>query len=156
MGFLGPKFGRLTLQAGVAVSAVGWLLLVLDGARSVARSASSTWMPGLFMAGVGFGLIVAPMFDIILASVTDEETGSGSGVLNAGQQLANSIGVAVLGSVFFDAIGSGDYHRALSRVLIVELASMGGLLLLSPLLPRFAREPEADATPVVALEPEAV
>ena len=30
------------------------------------------------------------------------ETGSASGVLNAGQQLANSIGVAVLGTIFFD------------------------------------------------------
>ncbi len=59
-------------------------------------------MPGLLVAGIGFGLIVAPMFDIILASVTDAETGSASGVLNAGQQLASSIGVAVLGTVFFD------------------------------------------------------
>jgi EmrB/QacA subfamily drug resistance transporter len=154
-GFLGPKFGRLTLQAGVAVSAIGWLLLVL-ALRGHSSVGFVALMPGLLVAGIGFGLIVAPMFDIILASVTDEETGSASGVLNAGQQLANSIGVAVLGSVFFDAIAGRDYHRGLSRVLVIELVSMAGLLVLSPLLPRFAREPEAGTPAIELLEPEPV
>jgi hypothetical protein len=140
-GFLGPKYGRLTLQAGIVVSAVGWLLLVL-AVRGHGTIGFLDLMPGLLIAGIGFGLIVAPMFDIILASVTDGETGSASGVLNAGQQLANSIGVAVLGSVFFDAVAGGDFHNGLGRVLLVELATMAGLILLSPLLPRYARDPQ--------------
>jgi len=100
-------------------------------------------MPGLLVTGVGLGLVVAPMFDIILASVTDAETGSASGVLNAGQQLANAIGVAVLGTIFFDAVASGDFHLGLRRVLMVQIGTTLALLALSPLLPRFAREPEA-------------
>jgi EmrB/QacA subfamily drug resistance transporter len=140
---LGPKFGRLTLQAGVVVSAIGWLILV-DTLRGHHTIGFVGWIPGLLVAGLGFGLIVAPMFDIVLASVTDSETGSASGVLNAGQQLASSIGVAVLGTVFFDTIGGGDFHKGLSNTLLVQIGACVGLLLLSPLLPRFAREP-ADA-----------
>jgi EmrB/QacA subfamily drug resistance transporter len=142
-GLLGPKFGRLTLQAGIVVGSVGWILVLL-ALRGHATIGFVDLMPGLFVAGAGFGLVVAPMFDIILASVTDAETGSASGVLNAGQQLASSIGVAVLGTVFFDAIVGGDFHKGLSRTLLVQVAMMVVLLALSPLLPRFAREPAAE------------
>ncbi len=141
-GVLGPKFGRRTLQAGLAVSVLGWVLLAV-ALRGHSTIGFLDLMPGLLVTGVGLGLVVAPMFDIILASVTDAETGSASGVLNAGQQLANSIGVAVLGTIFFDAITSGDFHLGLRRVLIVQIGTTLALLALSPLLPRFAREPKA-------------
>jgi EmrB/QacA subfamily drug resistance transporter len=151
-GYLGPKYGRLTLQIGVVVSAVGWILLVI-ALQSTGTIGFVDLMPGLFVAGLGFGLIVAPMFDIVLASVTEEETGSGSGVLNAGQQLSASVGVAVLGTIFFDAIVGGNFHHALSRVLIVQFAVMIVLLVISPLLPRYAREPAETPAAVEALEP---
>jgi EmrB/QacA subfamily drug resistance transporter len=139
-GFLGPKFGRLTLQGGVVVAGLGWLLVVL-AVRGSGTKGFLELAPGLLVAGIGTGLLVAPMFDIILASVTDAETGSASGVLNAAQQLATSIGVAVLGTIFFDSIGRGDFHNALVRCLLVEVGAMIALLVVSPLLPRYAREP---------------
>jgi len=45
-------------------------------------------------------MLISPLFDFILASVRDHETGSASGVLNAVQQLASAIGVAAIGSMF--------------------------------------------------------
>ena len=142
-GVLGPKFGRLTIQGGVAVSGIGWGLLAL-AVRGSGTVGFLELMPGLFVAGVGLGLVVAPMFDTILASVTDAETGSASGVLNAGQQLATSIGVAVFGTIFFDAVAGGRFHHAFALTLVVQALTCVGLLLLSPLLPRFAREPAAE------------
>jgi EmrB/QacA subfamily drug resistance transporter len=139
-GVLGPKFGRLTIQGGVAVSGIGWALLAL-AVRGSGTVGFVDLMPGLFVAGVGLGLVVAPMFDTILASVTDAETGSASGVLNAGQQLATSIGVAVFGTIFFDAVAGGRFHHAFALTLVVQALTCVGLLVLSPLLPRFAREP---------------
>jgi MFS family permease len=137
---LGPKFGRLTIQGGVAVSGIGWGLLAL-AVRGSGTVGFVDLMPGLFVAGVGLGLVVAPMFDTILASVTDAETGSASGVLNAGQQLATSIGVAVFGTIFFDAVAGGRFHHAFALTLVVQALSCVALLVISPLLPRFAREP---------------
>jgi EmrB/QacA subfamily drug resistance transporter len=165
-GLLGPRFGRLTIQGGVIVGGVGWLLVAL-AAKLNHELGFVGLMPGLLVAGAGFGLVVAPMFDIVLAAVTDEETGSASGVLNAGQQLATSIGIAVFATVFFDALptfgNSGSFgaapprayligtrigstfHSALTRAMLVEAALMAVLFLLAPLMPRFAREPNPNA-----------
>jgi EmrB/QacA subfamily drug resistance transporter len=139
-GVLGPKFGRLTLQGGVVLTGVGWLLVVL-ALRGQGTVGFVDLLPGLLVAGAGLGLVVAPMFDTILASVTDAEAGSASGALNAGQQLATSVGVAVFGTIFFDVIGGGHFHHALSIVLAIQAATCLALLLISPLLPRFARAP---------------
>jgi EmrB/QacA subfamily drug resistance transporter len=144
-GLLGPRFGRLTLQAGLVVSAIGWVLFAL-ALRGQSTVGFVDLIPGLLVTGIGLGLVVAPMFDIILASVTDLETGSASGVLNAGQQLASSIGVAVLGTIFFDTIVGGNFHKGLGHVLLVEIGTTVGLVALSPLLPRFAREPDSAPT----------
>jgi hypothetical protein len=76
----------------------------------------------------------------VLASVTDAETGSASGVLNALQQLAGAVGVAVIGTIFFSALGSHGYVDAISRCLLVELATMPVLVLLVAMLPKHARE----------------
>jgi len=40
--------------------------------------------------GIGLGLMISPLFDFVLASVTDAEVGSASGVLNAGPQLGGA------------------------------------------------------------------
>lgn len=154
-GVLGPKFGRLVIQGGVIVAAVGWGLLVIAARGETHTVGFLDLMPGLLVAGIGMGLVVAPMFDTILASVQDHETGSASGVLNAGQQLATSIGVAVFGTIFFDAIDyravGGHFHTALTYTLDLEVGLFVVLLLISPLLPRFAREPGS----VEAAAPEA-
>ena len=144
-GVLGPKFGRLTLQVGVAVCAIGWALVAI-AARVHHELGFVGLMPGLFVAGLGLGLTVAPMFDIVLAAVTDRETGSASGVLNAAQQLATSIGIAVFGTIFFDAIAGGDFHSGLTRAMVVEAATMLALVFIAPVLPRYARDPEPSAS----------
>ena len=47
------------------------------------------------------GLAMAPFFNIVLAGVDDEETGSASGALTSVQQLGGAFGIAVLGTIFF-------------------------------------------------------
>jgi EmrB/QacA subfamily drug resistance transporter len=150
---LGPKFGRKVIQAGGIVTVIGWLLVISQVHNAVHTSAVSL-IPGLLVAGLGMGLIVAPLFDVVLASVTDEETGSASGVLNSGQQLSGAIGVAVLGSIFFSAASHGDFHNAFVRTLWVEIGSMVAMVGLTWLMPKYAREPAAELGPV-APEPVA-
>jgi EmrB/QacA subfamily drug resistance transporter len=141
---LGPKFGRVVIQAGGLVSIIGWLLVILVVHGNGATSALAL-LPGLAVAGLGMGLVVAPLFDVILASVTDEETGSASGLLNSGQQLSGAIGVAVLGTIFFSAAGHGGFHNAFARTLWVQIAALAVMVVLTWLLPRYAREPGAEA-----------
>jgi EmrB/QacA subfamily drug resistance transporter len=143
-GLLAPRWGRHVLEAGAVVSLAGTLLLV----HEVSTGFVGTWdvLPGLLLSGIGMGLIVAPLFDIIIAAVTARELGSASGVLNAVQQLSSAAGVAVLGTVFFDTLGAvgtrggGHFHHALGRTLWIDAALIVVALLLLPLLPPRARE----------------
>jgi Na+/melibiose symporter-like transporter len=87
-------------------------------------------------------MIISPLFDFILGSVTHHEVGSASGVLNAVQQLAGALGVAVMGTIFFATLTAAGFVSAIERCLLVELASTPVLLALVALLPARAREPE--------------
>jgi EmrB/QacA subfamily drug resistance transporter len=148
---LGPKFGRLVIQGGGLVTIAGFLLVVVQVHGSGTVGAVDL-IPGLGLAGLGMGLVVAPLFDVILASVTDEETGSASGLLNAGQQLAGAIGVAVLGTIFFAALNDVGFHSAFNRTLWVEVGSLAVMVVLAGFLPRHAREPQAEAEDAPATE----
>jgi MFS family permease len=56
--------------------------------------------------GFGMGMIFVPLFDVIVGDLSDDEVGSASGVLTSVQQLGASLGIAVLGTVFFSAVGT--------------------------------------------------
>ncbi|MGW4272292.1 MFS transporter [Streptomyces seoulensis] len=109
------RFGRAVLQAGTLVMAVGvfgvWLTLDQVG------DSVGPWqlLPSLLVTGIGMGLLMAPFFNIVLASVEQHETGSASGTMTAVQQLGGAFGVALLGTVFFGLLGGGmadavDHH----------------------------------------------
>ncbi|MBK3581048.1 MFS transporter, partial [Streptomyces sp. MBT65] len=101
------RFGRTVLQAGTVVMALGvfgvWLTLDQVG------SGVGPWqlLPSLLVTGIGMGLLMAPFFDIVLASVEQHETGSAAGTMTAMQQLGGAFGVAILGTVFFGLLGGG-------------------------------------------------
>jgi len=96
------RLGRHLLHIGIVLIAVGAaaLALTLTDAR-----AASMWelVPGLFLMGAGVGASIGQLFRFILTSVTMDEVGSASGVLEAVQQLSTSLGVAVPGSILFSA-----------------------------------------------------
>jgi EmrB/QacA subfamily drug resistance transporter len=150
---LAPRFGRTVVQAGGVLSLGGALLLVLE----TRTGEVSTWdvLPGMGLTGVGLGVIIAPLFGIILAAVGERELGSASGVLNALQQLSGAVGVAVLGAVFFDALDGDHFGRALGRTLWIDAGLIVLALLLIPLLPRHAR-PENELAAALPAEPDAL
>lgn len=145
---LGKRLGRVAIQLGATLTIAGWIvmLIVLRGGAS-----GLDMLPALALVGLGMGLAVAPLFDVVLAAVTDEETGSASGVLNALQQMATALGVAVLGTIFFDA-ASGGLDHALTLTTWVEVGALVALLIVSPLLPRWARETDAPGSVPQAVE----
>ena len=87
---------------------------------------------------MGAGL--APLFTFILAGVADDEVGSASGVLNAVQQLASAIGIALIGTFFFSYAGHHGLPMAFGRSLWIELGSLAGCALLVLVLPKHPRE----------------
>ena len=132
---------RALIQAGTVVSLIGYVAMaVILGSTDTVTS----WglLGPLLVIGLGMGLFIVPVFDTIIAAVSDAETGSASGALNALQQLGGAIGVAVLGSVFFSALAEVGFAGALRRELWWQVGIMVALLALTPLLPRTARPTE--------------
>ncbi|HEY3010396.1 MAG TPA: MFS transporter [Micromonosporaceae bacterium] len=142
------KLGRRILHIGLSLMAVGIAALYVEF-RAVG-TAIGPWhltVP-LLVFGLGMGMIFVPLFGIIMGEVEDREVGSASGLLEAIQQLGASLGVAVLGTLFFGVAGSTVGHGLLDAATAVRAAGLVALLTLALtavafglgfLLPRRAR-----------------
>jgi hypothetical protein len=62
-------------------------------------------VPGLALEGAGMGLVMAPLAAAALAGLPARDAGVAAGVLVTVQQFANARGVALIGLVFFGALG---------------------------------------------------
>jgi EmrB/QacA subfamily drug resistance transporter len=96
-----PKLGRYALTLGsivmmIGLSYIGWLIH-----RYGLGVHSWQFAPGLFTIGSGMGLVMMPIFAVVLNDVDPRHAGSASGILNAVQQVGGAIGVAVIGVIFF-------------------------------------------------------
>lgn len=138
--FLADRIGRKVLQIGPVVQLAGAALLwfELDGLDA---ASFSVWdiAPGVAVAGIGAGMVIAALFSFVLAAVDDDEIGSASGVLSAVQAVGGSVGVAAFGSVFFDRAGTGDFTAGFHHALIVQACLLAAFLAITFLLPAKGR-----------------
>lgn len=141
--FLADRIGRTVLQIGPLVQLLGAAVLwfEIDGLDGASFSIQDI-APGVALAGVGAGMVIAALFSFILAAVDDEEIGSASGVLSAVQAVGGSIGVAIFGSVFFDRAGTGDFEGGFHRALIVQACLLVAFFAVTFLLPGKGRPEE--------------
>lgn len=132
-GRLVPRFGRALVVAGLALVVVGLLATAvtvsLDDGRSIAWA---TALP-LFVSGVGGGFVITPNVTLTLTEVPVPRAGSAGGVLQTGQRLGSAIGIAIVGSLFFNQLASsrGDWGRAVERGLCLCAALVAVALLLA-------------------------
>ncbi|MFC1431501.1 MFS transporter [Streptacidiphilus sp. N1-3] len=134
--FLADRIGRKVLQVGPVVQLAGAALLWFE-LNGLDAGSVSLWdiAPGVAVAGIGAGLVIAALFSFVLAAVGDDEIGSASGVLSAVQAVGGSIGVAAFGSVFFARARTGDFTGGFHRALIVQACLLLVFLAITFLLP---------------------
>jgi EmrB/QacA subfamily drug resistance transporter len=133
------RLGRHLLHVGVVIVAAGTVVLALT--VTGARAASTLDLaPGLLLIGVGAGISMGQVFDFILAGVGMDEVGSATGVVEAMQQLASAVGVAVLGTIFFSAFAGHLPTHALAITAWASLAPIAAAFVLIFRLPMRARE----------------
>jgi predicted MFS family arabinose efflux permease len=98
-----PALGGLVMAAGLAA-----LRAVVthgpDGGGVLALT-----LP-LLVTWIGMGMLTAPLTAIVLARVAPRHAGTISGLQATTVQVGNSVGVAVIGVVFFGALGGGVAH----------------------------------------------
>ncbi|WP_242906419.1 MFS transporter [Actinomadura terrae] len=139
------SLGRRVLHLGLTLMAAG--LASLYAVFEAAGTGLTAWhlAAPLLLFGAGMGMIFVPLFDIIVADIADHEVGSASAALESIQQLGASLGIAVLGTVFFDVMDSGTgghEQAALEGAELVAGLTLGltaVAFLVAFLLPRKAR-----------------
>jgi EmrB/QacA subfamily drug resistance transporter len=139
---VGP-LGRIVLWIGLGTMAAG--LVIADLVLRTKGAGLSAWdlAAPLAVTGLGMGMIFMPMFDVILAGVEPHQLGSASGLLEAVQQLAMSLGIAVVGTVLFDVVGDARgpaaFVAAADHALLVCVGLLSAAAVTVAWLPRHAR-----------------
>lgn len=144
-----PRIGRLTVQLGLIVLAAGFALTALATTGATPDTGWGELVWGVVVGGAGMGMLVAPLMQLTLTDVPIASAGSGSALYNTTTQLAASVGVAVIGTVFFtslDKVGHGPsemaagYGDALAISLWLGIGLLAVAFASSFLLPRRTAE----------------
>jgi EmrB/QacA subfamily drug resistance transporter len=153
------RLGRRILHIGLTLMAAALAGLYLVFAHAHGRLGGWDLALPLIGYGIGMGMIFVPLFDIIMGEVGDHEVGSAAAVLESLQQMAASLGVAVLGTVFFTTIGARPHLSvfldAARRITLITIALVVLAFLLGFLLPHRARQTTPAAQPDHAIQPAA-
>jgi predicted MFS family arabinose efflux permease len=138
-GKINGYFGRGSLHLGVVVLAIGIVLLAALVAP-VPGHLKPSFVMACFLYGIGRGIVTAPLYNTVLSGVAHKDSGAASGVTSTMPQLANSVGIALIGAVVFSVIPKNgatpaDYAHGFlisSMINLMMLVLAGGLIFLIP------------------------
>ncbi len=144
-GRLARRWSQATLiRAGFIVTVVGVLLLLL-----LVRETSNvfTFVPGLFLVGIGVGVMLTSSVTVVQSSFPEEDQGEISGLSRSVSNLGSSFGVAIAGTVIVSSLVEGNLGYALALVVLVLFALVG--LVAAFMLPAspVPRSPEPESGP---------
>jgi len=137
---LSPVFGR---RAGAAAPSLGFamssagLLATAILAATFPTGALPPWpllAPALGLIGLGMGIAMPTMVRVIVERVEPHRAGLVGGVFNSTLQVSAAVAVAVLGGVFFTALGTRTDPASVTHAFAITLAAVaachaGGALL---------------------------
>ena len=146
MTLLGPKvaarLGPRSITLGAGFAALGAVVLALTAMEAGGQLTGWDTAPGTALIGIGQGLMVPSLMSAVLSHVRPERAGAAAGVLTTTQQFAIATGVAVIGAVFYAAIGSAParagFVSGLTVIAWVDVALLVVAAALTFLLPRRA------------------
>ena len=126
---LAPRFGRKVVTLGVILFAIG--LVGIEVILNMGGTELNTLylIPALLIAGAGMGMLVAPIADFALSEVPTKDAGSASGVYSMINQIGACIGVAFIGTMFFNSLNNSFSGFAAGGRLAVWLAA--GIMILA-------------------------
>jgi EmrB/QacA subfamily drug resistance transporter len=162
-GRLGSRFLSRRVAAGALLLAIG--MAYLRYVLSQVTDSVDHWalLAPLMISGIGLGTTFGALFQTILAGVPPRDAGSGSGALQAFQQVGGALGVALIGEIFFTWLDHAQAWGATSKAtafvnaasnaaiyeIVVFLIVVAMVPFLKPLPKADGSAPEREAPPVV-------
>lgn len=149
-----PRTGPKPLVTlGMLLAAIAMSLLTRVGSNT---AYASHVLPALIIAGLGFGMIMAPSIASATHGIRESDTGVGSAMVTTMQQIGGSISVALLSTLAADSARTYlTSHLPPTRAVAAQAAIhgyhtafwiaagifLGGALISGALLPRGAQPP---------------
>jgi EmrB/QacA subfamily drug resistance transporter len=149
--FMAKKFGKWVIFLGgiLQAGAFAWIIVVI-AAHPHGISSWSLIFP-LAVVGAGMVMLLVPLLDEALAGVDTSRAGAASGIYITFQQVGYSIGVAVVGVVYFGRAGSNptpaSLHAAVTESLYITVAAFAVAGFAALLLPNHRAQQAAEAAP---------
>lgn len=117
---LSKRFGRPPIAAGALLLAAGHGLGAAVVSLKLPGGVYALW-PGLVLQGMGLGMVMAPLVSFVLEGLSVQHAGAAAGVLASMQQVGNSLGVALIGILFYAAPVRQGYAAALGYLTLMAL-----------------------------------
>ena len=134
------RFGAKVLAAGAIGQVAGLVILGATVLAAWPHVPVLALAPGMAVTGLGQGLVMSPLFGVVLSEVPPASAGAASGVLTTTQQVALALGVATLGSLFISLAADGVGMRdGFLTVIAVQVVIGLGLALGARRLPGWHR-----------------
>jgi MFS family permease len=131
--FASRREQRTLICVGFAMSVTGigiLLALVRDSSGTLA------FLPGLFLMGLGVGIMLTPSVNVVQSSFPEELQGEISGLSRSVSNLGSSLGTAIAGTILVSDLASGNHAYALAMMALGVVGLVG--LVTGLLLPRGA------------------
>ncbi len=128
-GRLARRFGPRTLiMTGFVTTIAGIVVLIV-----MVRGSSGAWYfaPGLFLIGVGLGVMITPSVNVVQSAFPEKLQGEISGLSRSVSNLGSSLGTAIAGTIL--VAGLGDPARSYGAAMVV-LAFIGLIGLVAAIL----------------------
>ena len=165
MPIAGALTDKLPVGRIVPIGLVGIIGGMFALTQVTATTSYSYILPVLFVMGLGMGATMMPLMTSALKTLTSHEVARGSTLLNISQQIASSIGVAIMSVVLTNALSNDPllqqaqgYQQATEGV--TDPAELGGILAQFPdvaaILAPFADDVAAGAAALMAAVNEAM
>jgi len=118
---------RTVIIAGFIITTVGVAALLV-----LASGSPSPWAlaPGLFVIGLGLGVMLTPSVNIVQSSVGDALQGEMSGLSRCISNLGSSLGTAIAGTILVLDLNRNGYAAAMITLTGIGLIGLGAAWLL--------------------------
>jgi EmrB/QacA subfamily drug resistance transporter len=123
--------GHRTLPLSCAMQASGFGIIVAVISHALPHSAL---VPGLVLAGLGFGIAMPSLIRVVISGVEAHHAGLASGMVITALQISAALGVAIIGGVFYSALHGQSTSAAYDHAFATSLSCNVGALLVITLL----------------------
>jgi MFS family permease len=120
---------RSLIAAGFVVTIVGIVVLI-----ALVKGHPGAWYfaPGLFLIGVGVGVMLTPSVNVVQSSFPEKMQGEISGLSRSVSNLGSSLGTAIAGTILVSGLTDPKraYGVAMIVLAVIGLIGLGATLLL--------------------------